>query len=181
MKTEDCNTLSHPSHLSSLRLTRSALTAGISFHLSFSLPPYFSIFFYNLSASISSVTALLCSQGWGDGAVGMNKSYQTISFSVICRVWVIIQFSMREHLLIRCDPAEFPRLWDGKLINSERCWREWTPKYSNLPPLSPSLPALTHQICVTKWTYNWNLGGPDIAGALLVSHLEISSGELWGW
>ena len=83
---------------------------------------------------------------------------------------------------------------------SERWWREErngkTHKYSNLSPSSLSLSlslslsplslflprsALAPQICVTKWTYNWKSGGPEILLTFPLSRLHISSGELRGW
>ena len=107
---------------------------------------------------------------------------------------------MREHSLIWRDPEEFPRLRDGKLIGGrvERAMMERGAKSQNtqifksfpllslslsLSPLSLFLPrsALAPQICVTKWTYNWKSGGPEILLTFPLSRLHISSGELRGW
>jgi len=43
------------------------------------------------------------------------------------------------------------------------------------------LSAAAPQISVTKWTYNWKSGGPEILFTFSLSRLDISSGELQGW
>lgn len=47
--------------------------------------------------------------------------------------------------------------------------------------LPPSLsPHSLSKICVTKWTYNWKSGGPEIPCTFPPTRLDISSAELRG-
>lgn len=99
------------------------------------------------------------------------------------RVWIIIQFFMREHSLICRDPKQFPRLWDGKLISMRAVMGRGMNSLNIqiFKSLFLSLSALAPQISMTKWTYNWKPGGPEILLTFFLTRLDISSGELQGW
>lgn len=52
-------------------------------------------------------------------------------------------------------------------------------EYPNIQ-ISLSLSARARQISMTKWTYNWKPGGPEILLTFFLTRLDISSGELRG-
>lgn len=82
-KTEDCALLSHQSHLSSLRLSPSALTASISFHLSVSLPFYLYIYiFFFIICLHHPLRLYYAAMGGKRRKKSMNKSYTTVSLSL---------------------------------------------------------------------------------------------------